>query len=109
MSHSTHVGFNGPPACIDRAVPPCEYCLVRWPVSSAQGVVQIFTAVLRFRPPSRPEHPGPPSPSALVGVGHNEDSPTEMVCTDGGRRNALPLEAVPEVGQVGGNLVESVK
>ena len=41
MSHSTHVGFNDPPA-----------------------------AVLRLSPPSRPEDPGPPSPSLLVGVGH---------------------------------------
>src|SRR5215831_10516346 len=42
MSHSTHVGFRLPP-----------------------------TAVLRLSPPSRPEDPGPPSPSALVGVGQS--------------------------------------
>src|SRR5215472_121306 len=105
MSHSTHLGFSCPPACIDRAVPPCEYCFVRCPVSSATGVPHHatassnsfdrrgsryllacgprwapsravgvghnLTAVLRLSPQCRfGLRPGPPSPSALVGVGH---------------------------------------
>jgi hypothetical protein len=43
-----------------------------------------------------------------VGVGNNEDSPSKMVRTDGRRRYAFPFEAVPEIGQVGGNISESV-
>ncbi len=41
MSHSTHVGFSEPPTCVHR-----------------------------FSPPSLPEFPGPPIPSACVGVAH---------------------------------------
>lgn len=98
ISHSTKVGDSGPG------------------VSSA-------TTVRRFRPPPRPEFPGPPIPSAAVGVGNhdprsrcaidgadwfafavgvcnNEDAVTEVRGADGCRWDAVPFRVEPDLGQV---------
>jgi hypothetical protein len=40
-------------------------------------------------------------------VGHNEDSPSEVMRTNGGRRYALPFCVIPERGQVTENVAHS--
>jgi hypothetical protein len=47
--------------------------------SLAAGVGQFVTAVRRFSPPSRPEVPGPPIPSAVVGVGQSRIASDNVV------------------------------
>jgi hypothetical protein len=77
MSHSTHVGFSGPPS--HRAI------------VSNDGRTG----------PTRPMHPPWFVPYGLAdGVGNNEHPPTEVWGTEGGRRYARPLRVVPESGQV---------
>jgi len=46
---------------------PGPFCRPLW--SRATGVGSNATAVLRLSPPSRPDEPGPPAPSDVVGVG----------------------------------------
>lgn len=41
-----------------------------------------------------------PMQASAVGVGHDEDSPSEMRRTNGGRRYAFPFAVVPERGQL---------
>src|SRR3989337_2377731 len=42
-----------------------------------------------------------------LGAGHNEDAPAEVLSTDGGSRNALPLRVIPDRGQVAENFSHS--
>src|SRR5262249_39184979 len=114
INHSTHSGFSRPPATVDRAVPPCEYAPLRWPVSSATGVGHIRSAVISRSERLAPDGRGPVAVSAPVllslacGVGHQEDSSAYMGGTDEGRRYAVPFRVIPEAGQVSENVSEPV-
>lgn len=112
MSHSTHAGFNGPPVRMGRLCPSFRWRMAKDPRSFQSRDVGVgnserATAVLRFSPPALPELPGPPNPSAVVGVGHDEDAVTEVRGTNGGSRNARPLIPIPELGQLPEDLVSS--
>jgi hypothetical protein len=66
-----------------------------------------WIAVRRFRPPCLPEHPGPPVPSLLVGVGHKNHAVPLMRRAKGCRRDAFPFRIEPERGQVPENVSEA--
>lgn len=122
MSHSTNSGFSGPPAASTRVGPDEYRSFARWLVfrfllSPAVGVGHrpcrnaVASVIALFAPdglvpPKRGEE-RPPEPSLASGVGNNEEPKSEVRGTNGCRWYALPFRVVPEVGQVGLDIIES--
>jgi len=90
MSHSTHVGFNRPPAAVTRGSEPCELGGRAAPrqdrASLASGVGQRAAASFRFR--------------------HDPDAIAEVRGTNGSRGNAVPFPQVPERGQITNDVLD---
>jgi hypothetical protein len=129
ISHSTHVGFNIPPAALGRGIPFLPYCSAfdflpeSLRQSRAVGVghsprATAFTAIERSTVPFLPSGrrpvgliplrtPFPPFASLAAGVGHNPDSIPPVWCANGGSGNTVPFRVIPERRDFPEHLVQS--
>jgi hypothetical protein len=90
MSHSTHVGFNGPVFSSRIFTTPDNLERAATFAQSTFGPVSLW--------------------SRAFGVGQmadDEDAMSAMGGTDEGRRYAIPLRVIPEIGQITEDISES--
>jgi hypothetical protein len=122
MSHSTHVGFNAPPAAaitawsnlsFDRFLP---FFLVKAAGLEPFAIVAdgvghnpyfaIAPNVGRNAAPELAERLKYAPLSTVTGVGNNPEPVASVRGTNGGSRYAMPLSIVPDLGQVSENTVK---